>query len=112
MVKPGSGSSELMASASKEISDLSYNDLVVICSGTNDYDLNEFYLTFQNIKNYIRINNHTNILLMNVPSRYDLPNSLFVNKNISILNRRLQKLVKAFPHSSFLETITEQTWPS
>ena len=105
VVKPGSGSSELMASASKEISDLSHNDLVVICSGSNDYDLNEFSLTFRNIKNYIRINNHTDILLMKVPSRYDLPNSLFVNKNISILNRRLQKLVKAFSHSSFLETI-------
>jgi hypothetical protein len=34
--------------------------------------------------------------LMNVPFWYDLPNSFSVNKNISVLNRRLQKLVKFF----------------
>jgi len=83
---------------------LSHDDLVVVCSGTNDYNLNDFYLTFRNIKNYKMSNNHTNILLMNVPFRYDLPNSSSINKNISLLNKRLQKLAKAFPHSSFLGT--------
>jgi hypothetical protein len=104
VVKPGSGTEELMASASEVIRRLSHDDLVVVCSGTNDYDLNNFPLTFRNIKNYIMSNNHTNILLMNVPFRYDLPNSSSINKNISLLNRRLQKLAKAFPHSSFLGT--------
>ena len=42
---------------------------------------------------------------MKVPFRYDLPNSLSVNENISVLNRRLQKLTKAFPHSTFLGTL-------
>ena len=41
---------------------------------------------------------------MNVPFRYDLRNSISFNRNISILNRKLQKLVKIFPHTSFLET--------
>ena len=41
---------------------------------------------------------------MNFLFRYDLPNSLFVNRNVSILNGKLQKLVKIFPHASFLET--------
>jgi hypothetical protein len=49
-------------------------------------------------------NNHTNILLMNVPFRYDLRNSSSIIKNIFVLKRRLQKLAKAFPHSSFLGT--------
>jgi len=40
---------------------------------------------------------------MNVPFRYDVPNSISVNRNISVLNRKLQKLVKIFPHASFLE---------
>ena len=103
VVKPGSSSSELMFSASEEIKGLSQNDLVVVCSGSNDYSLNEFSSTFQNIKNFLSINNHTNILLMNIPCRYDIPNSLSINKNISTLNKRLKKLIKAFPHSSFLE---------
>jgi hypothetical protein len=53
VVKPGSGSSELKESAKEVIRQLSHDDLIVICSGTNDYDLNDFSLTFQNIKNYI-----------------------------------------------------------
>ena len=82
MVKPGSGTNELKESAKEVIRQLSHDDLIVICSSTNDYDLNDFTLTFQNIKNYIKSNNHTNILLMNVPFWYDLPNSFSVNKNI------------------------------
>ena len=41
---------------------------------------------------------------MNVPFRCDLPSSVSVNRNISDLSRKLQKLVKVFPHVSFLET--------
>jgi len=104
VVKPGSGSEELMATASEVMRRLSQDDLVVVCSGTNDYDLNDFSLTFQNIKNYVMINNNSNIILMNVPFRYDLWNSSSVNKNISVLNRKLRKLAKAFPHINFLQT--------
>jgi len=66
--------------------------------------LNELSLTLQNITNFIKNNNHTNIISMNVPFWYDLPNSISVNTNISILNGKLLKLVKVFPHACFLET--------
>ena len=104
IVKPGSTTTELKESAKEEVSQLSHDDLIIICSGTNDYEPNKFSLTFHNIMNFIKSNNHTNIILMNVPFRYDLPNSISVNKNISALNRKLQKLVKVFPHTSFLKT--------
>jgi hypothetical protein len=76
----------------------------VICSGSNDYELNELSSTFQNHTNFIQTNNHTNIIPINVPFRYDLPNSTSVNSSISILNRKLKKLVKVFSQISFLET--------
>jgi len=103
VVKPGSTTNELKETVQKEISQLFYNDLIAICSGTNDDELNELSLTLQNITNCVKNNNHTNIIFMNVPFRYDLPNSIPVNRNISILNRKLQKLVKVFPHARFLE---------
>ena len=68
-------------------------DLMVICSGCNDYELNEFSSTFQNITNFIKTNNHTNIILISVPFRYDLLNSTAVNSSISNVNRKLKKLV-------------------
>ena len=58
VVKTGSGTGELMASVSEVIRRLSHDDLVVVCSGTNDCDLQNFSVTFRNIKNYIMSNDH------------------------------------------------------
>jgi hypothetical protein len=85
VVKPGSGTSELSGSAKEVSCQLTHDDVIMICSGTIDYDMNDFFRTFRNIKDYIVRNNHTNILLMNVPFRYDLPNSFAVNEKISFL---------------------------
>ena len=104
VIRPGASTNELKDSAKEEISQLSYDDVIVICYGTNDYEVNNFSLTLQNIVNFLTNNNQTNIILMNLPYRYDLPNSTTVNKVITNLNRKLQKLVKAFPHTIFLET--------
>jgi hypothetical protein len=97
VVKPGSTTSELKKTAKKEINQLSHDDLIVICSGTNDYELNELSLTLRNVTDFIKNNNRTNIIPMNGPFRYDLPYSISVNMNISGLNGKLQKLVKVFP---------------
>lgn len=45
---------------------------------------------------------------MNVPYRYDIPNALYVNKIISRLNRKLQKLVKVNRHTNFVETCNDR----
>jgi len=45
IVKPGSSTSELKESATEDVSQISHDGLIVICSGTNDYELNEFSLT-------------------------------------------------------------------
>ena len=88
VVKPGSSTSELNESEKQEVSHLSYDDIIVICSGSNDYDgfndyeLNEFSSTFQNITNFIKTNNHTSIILINIPFRYDLLNSTSVISSI------------------------------
>jgi hypothetical protein len=110
VVKPGSGTNERKESAKEVIRQLSHDDLIVTCSGTNDCDFNDFSLTSQNIKNYIKSNNHTNILLMNVPFWYDLTNSFSVNKNISVLNRKLQRLVNVFPHTIFLGSVNKENY--
>jgi hypothetical protein len=103
IVKPGSTTSELKKSAKEEVSKLSHDDLIIICNGTNDYEPNKFSLAYHNIMNFTKSNSHTKIILMNAPFWYDLPNSICVNRNISALNRKLQKLEKVFPHTSFLK---------
>jgi hypothetical protein len=93
--KPGSGTSELSESA-KDIADqLTLNDVIVICSGSNDYDRNDFSRTFLNIKDYLLHNNHTNIIVMNVPFQYDFPNSFAVNEKISVLNKKTPEIIQS-----------------
>jgi hypothetical protein len=55
VTKRGSDSSELNETAKEEISQLSREDAIVIFSGTNDYELNEFSLTLQNITRLYRL---------------------------------------------------------
>ena len=109
VIKPGASTNELKDSAKEEIKQLSYDDVTVICCGTDGYEVNSFSLTLQNIVNFLTNNNQTNIILMNLPYRYDLPNSTTVNKVMTNLNRKLQKLIKAFPYTIFLETNNTRT---
>jgi len=78
------------------------NDLILINTGTNDLELNGFMTTFQDIRNFLVHNNHSNILLMSIPFQYDLPNSHEVNREISALNNKLEKLVRVLPHARFI----------
>ena len=80
------------------------NDFLVISSGTNDFDSDNFTSAFQNIRNYLMSITNTNILLLNIPYRFDLPNYLTVNKKILMLNKKLQKLVRLLPHTKFLNS--------
>ena len=82
--------------------------MIVICSGTNDYDQNDFSRTLLNIKDYVMCNNHTNIVVMNIPFRYDVSNYFTVNEKIPLLNKNLQKITKDYLHTSFLGTINNR----
>jgi len=49
-------------------------------------------------------NNHINIILVNIPYRYDTTNTNTVNEGTEKFNKKLEKLIKASPHASFLKT--------
>ena len=109
VVKPGSGTSELKETATEVIKHLSQEDFLLVCSGTNDYEIDGFSSTFQNLKTYMTLKNNTNILLMNIPFRYDLPNFATVNVSINSLNKKLKKLAKAYTHISFIDTNNDRS---
>ena len=75
VVLPGSNSNQLLEIACQEINNLSADDILVNCSGTNDLSANNSTLAFQNISNMVSTNNHTHIVLINVPHRFDTTNS-------------------------------------
>ena len=52
---------------------------------------------------FIKTNNHTNIILVTVPPRYDLMLSSCVNSEIKSFKTELKKMVKVYQHMSVLE---------
>jgi len=104
VLKPGSSSSQLLERVRQEIMKLNHDNILIICSGTNDLAINKTTLAFQNISNMVTKNNHTNIIPVNIPYRYDMTNTNTVNDSIEKFNKRLEKLTNISPHASFLKT--------
>jgi len=93
IVKPGSDSNELLNTAKQTSKKLTQKDIIVLCYGTNDFNQRNsgknYPNTFQNIKKFITSNSHTNMLVINIPVRYDFRNNEAMNKTISKLNVKL-----------------------
>jgi len=107
-VKPGAGSGTLVNSTTSDITNLTKNDVVIVCGGANDVAKNNPKTALRHIRNFINSNNHTNIILISVPHRYDLMQSSCVNNEIRSFNRKLVKSVRAFKHASVLEMTSDR----
>jgi hypothetical protein len=53
-------------------------------------------------------NTNTNIILVSVPHRYDLPDWSCVNSEVETLNRKLMELVKPFNHVKIVKVDLER----
>ena len=107
IVKPGATSKILIESLQETVRKLTQKDLVVLGCGTNDLEFDKFDSVFQNVKKFLSIVSHTNSLFLGIPFGYDLHNSLEVNCKIYQINKKLQKLTRVFPNTSFLETAND-----
>ena len=71
VVKPGSVTGTLIETVKRDVGKLTMNDFLLIFSGTNFIHRNYSRNAFENITNFIKNVNHTNIILVIVPYRYD-----------------------------------------
>jgi len=108
LVKPDAGAGILVNTANSDITNLTKNDVVIFCGGANDIAKNNFKMALRHIRNFIKSNNHTNIILVSVPHTYDLMQSSCVNNEIRSFNRKLMKSVTAYQHASFLEMVSDR----
>jgi hypothetical protein len=104
VVKHGPNSNIIGESITETVKQLSKDDVLVISSGSNDYELDNFKLTFRHIKEYLSSLTHTNVLVLGIPFRYDLQNSTTINSKILKINKKLPKLVSISPNTSFLDS--------
>jgi hypothetical protein len=93
IIKPSADLMTVTNTAEKEVKFLTQNDVIVVCGGKRDVSRNETTSGLNQLKDFFRKNNHTNIIQMGVPHRFDLHANSCVNKEVEVFNR---KLVKAF----------------
>jgi len=82
MVKPGCELITLLESVNSASGSLTQKDVIFICGGSNDLNFDKDEPIIDHIMESIKTNNHTNIVLANVPIQYDLSHYSQVNKGI------------------------------
>jgi hypothetical protein len=102
-VKPGANSETLTETVKGDSEALTRKDFLIISSGSNDIDRNFSTQAFKNITNFIQNVNQTNIIIVNVPYRYDVADHPCINSTIKSFNNKLLKLVNRFNHVGITE---------
>jgi lysophospholipase L1-like esterase len=97
-VRPGANIDRLISSMTENIKHLMSNDIIVFWRGTNDVSKNNSQDALKHITNIVKVNSRTNIILMCVPHRHDLPEWSCVNSEVKAFNRKLVKLMKPYKH--------------
>jgi hypothetical protein len=79
---------------------------VITCGGANDVAKNNAKTALKHIRNFVNSNKHTNIIVTNVPHRFDLIQHSCVDSEIGTFNR-LVKSLKLFKRVSILTMCSE-----
>ena len=82
-----------------EIKNFSKSDVVVLCGGTLDAARNNTMKGLSSILKFVKNNEHTNVIIMDAPHRFDVGASSCVNE-VSAFNWRLNKIIKPRDHTS------------
>jgi hypothetical protein len=104
MPEPGCKLNTLLESANRASGSLTHKDVIFICGGVNDFNSDKDEPTIDHIIEFIKSsNNHTNIVLANVPIRYDLSYYSQVNKGIRSYNKKLMEIIKEHRQVALIE---------
>jgi hypothetical protein len=108
LVKPGANIEAILHLTDSEIRNLTEQDVCIIWGGTRDVAKNESNLGLQQLIKFLGKHQNTNIILIEVPHRYDLEADSCVNKETKEFNRKLKNLGDQFPNLRVIETSTNR----
>ena len=97
-VKPAVNAATEISSMTVDINLLIKNDLIVFWGGSNGASKNNSQRGLKHLANFVQLNNHTNIFLMRVPPRHDLPEWSCFNNETKVFNSKLLKPMKPYKH--------------
>jgi hypothetical protein len=100
--------SELIDTAKDEVSELTAKDTVIFCDGANNMDKNTAGKGLSQVINFLRTNQHTNIIFISIPYRFDQKIRLSMNEDIRNYNRKLNRLIKLSKRAHFVNAVTDR----
>lgn len=102
-VKPGAPCSEVLREVNQTCKHLDNRDNVVIICGTNDVARNNSEKAVNSIKYTLGNLTYTNVVVVNIPQRHDLPDFSIVNKEVKSLNNKLSKICSKFKNVKMID---------
>jgi hypothetical protein len=103
LVYPGAGINMISTSVGADIKQLSKQDVIIVWGGSRDVGKNESKQGINRLQGFIETNKHTNIILMEVPHRYDLMRESCVNKETQRFNNKLREYMEKYEHVTVLQ---------
>jgi len=94
-----------MVSKTSKYMSLSESDVLIFCGGAGDVGKINSTKVVQHNLDFIKTNNHTNIILVILPPRYDFMKSSCVNSEIKTFIRNPKKMAKVYQHSALLKMV-------
>ena len=108
-MKPGSDLAAITNTVTRDTGALTNHDVVVVVRGaTKDISRNKTQKGLCQIRSFLEKNSQTNILVMNVPNKFDLDAQSCVNYEVKVLNRKLGKHMKSFPSASTVQVTPDR----
>jgi len=85
---------------------LGTQDVIVVNGGTNDIDSkrNQTHKVLAHMAQFIQENVYSNIIIVNIPPRHDTGSNSITNLEIHAVNRKLNKIVKAYNNVTIVDS--------
>ena len=81
---------------------------MIILGGTNDIERNLQGKNLTSMEMFLDDTAHANVVLVEVPYRYDLRKRHCINDDIMKYNRRISKLTKKYKNVQIIQAITDR----
>ncbi|KAG8274505.1 hypothetical protein J6590_106421, partial [Homalodisca vitripennis] len=102
-IKPGGRSKDILNHENIEELNLKKRDILVSVCGANDVAKNEANEALKNITDTLNKFSQMNIVLVNIPNRYDLAEWSVVNKEVRKTNKSLETLCRQHPNVTLVQ---------
>jgi hypothetical protein len=108
--KPNTKVKTLINPVPAYVSKLTNKDVIIFMGGSNDIDDNCIERSLSDTQQFVTKIGHTNIIMGEIPKRYDTNEFSTVNQKIRTYNRILKKYGKSNTHLSIMETMQERKY--